>query len=128
MTPEATWRWFRALALAEAASSVALFFVALPVNYVAGVADATAWAGWFHGALFLTYLVALWSTGRVLRWSWGTVVLGSLAAFPPLGTLCFEPRVQPSRGGWRVAGGQHAPACTGGDVDQHDVRLHARVE
>lgn len=95
MNPAATWAWFRAIARAEALSAAALFFVGLPLKYGAGVAEATVWAGWVHGALFLLYLVALWSTARVLGWSWGRAAVGFIAAIPPLGTVWFERRVAP---------------------------------
>lgn len=95
MTPHATWRWFLTLARIEGVSAACLFGVAMPLKYGAGIAEATAWAGWIHGVLFLVYLVALWSTARVLGWSWGTRALGFVAAVVPCGTFLFERRVTP---------------------------------
>lgn len=89
-----TLAWFLTLARAEGVSAIALFAVAMPLKYGAGIPHATLWAGWLHGALFLTYLVALWSTARVQGWTWTDRALGFAAAIVPAGTFWFERRVR----------------------------------
>jgi integral membrane protein len=50
-------RWFlsrlRALSLIEGASTLVLFFVAMPMKYFGGMPRAVTFAGAIHGALFL---------------------------------------------------------------------------
>ncbi len=85
-----TRRWFTSIALAEGASLVALFGVAMPLKYVAGQPEPVAWFGMAHGVLFSVYVVALGSVTRVDGWSWGRSALGFVASLLPLGTFALE--------------------------------------
>lgn len=78
---------FRAVALAEGWSTLALFLVAMPLKYAFDWPHLIRPVGWAHGVLFLAYMAAmipgLW--GRRAGW------LGWLrtfaAAFVPFGTF-----------------------------------------
>lgn len=86
----ATLVWFLWIARAEGVSLLALFGVAMPLKYGLGWMHATAWAGWFHGALFLVYLIALGSVVRVRGWGFLGLALGFIGSLVPLGTFAFE--------------------------------------
>jgi integral membrane protein len=81
---------FVLVARAEGVSTLLLFFVAMPLKYGAGMPHATQGPGWLHGALFLTYLVALLAVTVRERWGLGTTLLGFVVAFLPFGTFWFE--------------------------------------
>ena len=50
---------FRAVALAEGVSFIALIGVAMPLKYIANMPDAVHFAGWAHGYMFIAYLAVL---------------------------------------------------------------------
>ena len=85
-----TLDWFLNVARAEGVSLLLLFGVAMPLKYAAGMPGMVAWVGGLHGALFLLYLVALGSAGRVEGWSWARLAGGFAAAWLPFGTFAFE--------------------------------------
>ncbi len=88
-----TASWFKWIARAEGVSLLVLFGVAMPLKYGAGMAHATIWPGWFHGQLFILYLIALGSIGRVKGWSIKQYATGFAASLLPGGTFLFERRV-----------------------------------
>ena len=92
-TDDATLRWFLFLARLEGLSLLALFFVAMPLKYAAGIEAPVAWVGWCHGALFLVYLIALSSVSRVEAWTWARTGFGFLASMVPFGTFVLERRL-----------------------------------
>jgi integral membrane protein len=59
-------RWLRVLSLIEGSSTLVLFFVAMPLKYLAGIPLAVTIAGTIHGALFLAVVAMfLLAIGRV---------------------------------------------------------------
>lgn len=84
------WAWFRQVAWLEGASLVLLMLVVMPLRRLAGIQLDGGLLGWTHGVLFLVYLQALWSTGRLRGWSAGRYALGLGAAVVPMGTFFFE--------------------------------------
>lgn len=84
-----TATWFKLVAWAEGLSLLALFGIAMPLKYGAGIAEATSVVGWVHGVLVFVYLIALWSAARVLKWSWGQMALGFVASLIPFGPFVF---------------------------------------
>lgn len=88
-----TERLFFAIARAEGLSLLALFFVAMPLKYGAGMPLATTWTGWAHGVLFVAYVVALAAAAFQARWSLGRTALGFVCASVPFGTFWFERQV-----------------------------------
>ena len=90
---DAIYRWFKAIAVAEAGSLLFLFGIAMPAKYLAGHPELIAWTGWLHGVFFLLYVGAV-GVG-VLRLGWGLVDagLGLAASMLPFGTVLFERRM-----------------------------------
>ncbi|WP_205245739.1 DUF3817 domain-containing protein [Devosia naphthalenivorans] len=78
---------FRAIGLFEGITTLALFFIAMPLKYVFGNPALVPSIGMIHGAAFVIYLVAmlvcLWGRG-FSGWEWART---TLAAFIPLGTF-----------------------------------------
>ncbi len=92
----ATLQWFAWIARAEGVSLLLLFGVYMPLKYGAGIVldGGQGWFGWVHGAMQLTYLVALVVAARVLQWNGVRQLLGAIASLLPLGTFVFEHRVR----------------------------------
>ncbi len=85
---------FRAVALAEGLSVIALFFIAMPLKYAAGIPEAVKFTGWAHGLLFVLYLFALLDAAITYRWSIVRVLGGLAASLLPFGTFVFEARLR----------------------------------
>jgi integral membrane protein len=93
-------RFFRAVALFEGITTLALFLIAMPVKYWLGNPVLVPPVGMTHGVAFLAYLavmvVALWGKrAGVLGW-----LRTFLAAFFPFGTFLNDPylrRLQAAR-------------------------------
>ena len=85
---------FRAVALAEGLSVIALFFIAMPLKYAMGMPQAVKFTGWVHGLLFGLYLFALMEAALTYRWSFVRGVGGVCASLLPFGTFVFEARLR----------------------------------
>lgn len=46
-------KWLRILSFCEGISTLVLFFIAMPMKYGFGVAEAVSWPGRIHGAFFV---------------------------------------------------------------------------
>ena len=46
--------------------------------------------GWVHGTLVLVYLQALFSTRKLLGWSWSKAIAGAVGGMLPFGSFVFE--------------------------------------
>jgi len=81
---------FRIVALLEGLSWLGLL-VGMYLKYLTdrGAAGVHLF-GPIHGGVFVAFVVLTLLTGRVLRWSPGTVALGLAASVPPFGTVVFE--------------------------------------
>ena len=53
--------------------------------------------GPIHGALFVVYCISVLFAARSHQWNFRTVLVGLIAAVPPLATLWFERRVTAPR-------------------------------
>ena len=90
MKPSAAALLFRAVALAEAGSWVALLG-GMFVKWVLRESEAgVQMFGPVHGAVFMAYVVVTLVVWRVLRWDARTGLLALAASVPPLATLCFD--------------------------------------
>lgn len=83
-------RRFRLIAFIEGVSVLLLFFVAMPLKYLAGEPGPVQWVGWAHGFLFVAYVIAVANVAFVARWSLLRVGVALLASLPPFGTFLFE--------------------------------------
>ena len=84
-----TRTWFTAVAVAEGLSLITLFGIAMPLKYGLGMEEATQVVGWIHGVLVFVYIIALWSTARVYKWSWAKTGLGFVASLIPFAPFVF---------------------------------------
>lgn len=80
-------RLFRAVALFEGVTTVALFFVAMPLKYFFGAPFLVPPVGMAHGIAFILYLLAMVPALASSRASAGGWLRTTLAAFVPLGTF-----------------------------------------
>lgn len=88
--PTLVARIFRAVAIAEACSWVALL-AGMFLKWVLAVTEiGVQVAGPVHGALFVAYLLVTVPAARTFRWDARTVVIGVAASVPPLATVWFE--------------------------------------
>lgn len=87
---------FRAIALAESASWIALL-AAVVLELVADVGDLTSVVGPVHGVLFLGYLASILVLRRQLRWDGQRTMAAVLASLVPLGAYLLVERRLPGR-------------------------------
>lgn len=78
---------FRLVALIEGATTIALFFVAMPLKYLAGNPALVPSVGMAHGIAFIAYLVAMVPALALSRTDVRGWLQTTLAAFIPLGTF-----------------------------------------
>jgi integral membrane protein len=81
---------FRKIALVEGVTTLFLFFVAMPLKYLAGQPALVPPAGWLHGIAFVVYVAMMMATLRSRRIG----ALGWLrtfgAALVPFGTFAND--------------------------------------
>jgi integral membrane protein len=84
-------RW---VGLVEGTSALLLFFVAMPLKYLADMPGPTTVIGSIHGALFVLYAaVVLWAWAcRKLSFGW--VLLLALASIVPVGPFIADARLK----------------------------------
>ncbi|KKB76171.1 membrane protein [Devosia limi DSM 17137] len=87
-------RLFRFVGIVEGITTVALFFVAMPLKYWFAMPGLVPPVGMIHGAAFVVYLLAmvvcLWGRGFT-AWEWTRT---TFAAFFPLGTFLNDPMLR----------------------------------
>ena len=84
----------RLVGFAEGVSCVALFFVAMPLKYIADLPLAVRIVGAVHGGLFLAFLAVLVVAMARRRWSLGRGLLAAGAAVVPFGTFVIDRRLR----------------------------------
>jgi integral membrane protein len=78
----------------EGSSLLLLFFVAMPLKYVAEIPEPVHYAGWAHGLLFTAFVAGL-AAGLVrLGWPLWLVATGLVASMLPFGTFLWERQLQ----------------------------------
>lgn len=75
---------FAFVALLEGISTVVLFFIAMPLKYLAGIENAVKYPGWVHGVLFMLYIGMLISVAIKYDWKLKRVFIYGLGALVPL--------------------------------------------
>ena len=80
----------RLIALIEGTSCVLLFFVAMPLKYLAGQDWAVTVVGSAHGALWVTYMLAVVNAWRARKWPADRVIVAGLVSIPPIATFIFD--------------------------------------
>lgn len=84
-------RFFRRVALVEGVTTLALFFVAMPMKYLAGDPRLVPPVGMIHGVAFLVYLGVMVAALRGRGFSAGEWVRTTAASFVPFGTFLNDP-------------------------------------
>lgn len=82
---------FRKVALVEGVTTVLLFFVAMPMKYLAGDPRLVPPVGWLHGIAFVAYVAMMVVTFRTLRVGTSGWVRTFAASLVPLGTFINDP-------------------------------------
>ena len=80
-------RW---AALFEGSSLLLLLFVAMPLKYYAGMAEAVKIIGPIHGVLFLAFVVLLFLHAAKRELGLVKTLIGFFASFIPFGTFIFK--------------------------------------
>ena len=78
---------FRKIALIEGITTVLLFFVAMPLKYLAGQPWLVPPVGWLHGIAFIAYVVMMIAALRRYRVGASGWLRTFAAALLPLGTF-----------------------------------------
>jgi integral membrane protein len=84
---------FSLIGKAEGISSLLLFFVAMPLKYLADFPQAVTYVGMAHGVLFLGYVGSALLNGFERKWKFSSFALLALASLLPGGPLYIDPVV-----------------------------------
>lgn len=84
---------FLLIGKAEGISSLLLFFVAMPLKYIFGMAEAVSIVGMLHGVLFVAYIGSAVLNGFERKWKFTSFLLLALASILPGGPLYIDPIV-----------------------------------
>lgn len=88
---ELSFNIFRKMALLEGVTTVALFFVAMPLKYLFGIPEPVSVVGLIHGYAFIGYVVTMIAALAGRGWSFMDWTRTFLASIVPLGTFLNEP-------------------------------------
>ncbi len=80
----------RGLGLMEGLSSIALFFIAMPLKYLAGLPEAVRIVGMLHGILFILYVIAGVRVAQTRHWSFLRIAKLIAASIVPFGPFVFD--------------------------------------
>jgi len=83
-------RIFQQVALWEAISTVLLFFVAMPLKYLADIPDAVRVAGSIHGFLVVIFVVLLIMCWSEYKWPFSRVAKYFVASLIPIVSFWIE--------------------------------------
>ncbi|WP_118194042.1 DUF3817 domain-containing protein [Albibacterium indicum] len=85
---------FMQVAFIEGISTVILFFIAMPLKYLADWPLGVKYVGWAHGLLFIAYLVLLISCWYIYKWSFKRLAVFFLASLIPLAPFWVERKLK----------------------------------
>lgn len=85
---------FRKTALVEGVTTLALFFVAMPLKHLFGWPALVPPVGWIHGVAFIAYLAAMAAAFIPLRVGALGWLRSFAAALVPFGTFLNDPWVK----------------------------------
>ena len=92
-TLPAPLRWLRAIGITEGISTLALFGIAMPLKYGAGMPLAVSVVGSVHGGLFVLYAVAILLAMRRYRWPLRRGIALVAASILPFGPFVLDRRI-----------------------------------
>lgn len=81
---------FRSIALLEGLSTLALFFFAMPMKYIAGDPIYVKNIGMAHGILFILYIAFAILIKNEQKWNPRTFAIVCMASIFPFGTFYVE--------------------------------------
>ncbi|SDK29349.1 DUF3817 domain-containing protein [Sediminibacillus albus] len=87
-------RLFRVFGMIEGTSLVILLFIAMPLKYMAGLAEIVTVVGSLHGFFFILYLLVIAYTTFKTRWALRWIFSSVLVAFIPFGNYVLDYRLQ----------------------------------
>lgn len=90
VTPRARFLLFRRVAFVEGVTTLALFFVAMPIKYLLGNPEPVRVTGWLHGVAFIAYVVMMALAVRGRGWSPVDIARTFAAALVPFGTFAND--------------------------------------
>ena len=82
------------IAMLEGISSLILFFVAMPLKYLAHIPEPVKYFGWLHGVLFITYVIGAFLCWVKYKWSFGKAALVFFASLLPIIPFIIEKRLK----------------------------------
>ncbi len=77
----------RIAALIEGVTCIALYLIAMPLKYGAGIESAVRIPGMIHGVFFIAYLLLLLPVFKQQKWSFSTLLICGLASVVPFMTF-----------------------------------------
>ena len=84
---------FKMVGIAETCSTLCLFFIAMPLKYMAGDPSWVKIIGPIHGMLWVMYIGMLWQGYIQQQWNMKAVITGGLLSIPPGGPIWFDGRI-----------------------------------
>lgn len=80
----------RIAALIEGITCIALYLIAMPLKYGAGIESAVRIPGMIHGIFFIAYLILLLPVYKQQKWEFKTLFIGGIASVVPFMTFWFD--------------------------------------
>lgn len=81
---------FRAIALLEGVSYLALFTISMPLKRLAGIPEPNMYIGYAHGFLFIAYVLLAFLFWRSERWGFKRLLILMIASLLPFGTFYID--------------------------------------
>lgn len=85
-------RFLRVMGIADGISLLVLLLIAMPLKYFAGLPIVVTIVGSLHGAIFVTYVIAIAIAIVQLRIRWHIIysLIAGVVAFIPFGNFIFD--------------------------------------
>lgn len=80
----------RIAALIEGITCIALYLIAMPLKYSAGIDSAVRIPGMIHGIFFIAYLVLLLPVYKQENWKFGRLFICGIASIVPFMTFWVD--------------------------------------
>lgn len=80
----------RIIGLVEGVSTLLLFFVAMPLKYLASRPEPVRVVGTIHGGLWVLFIAAAVHVAVIRKWSPGRAAVAFVASVLPFGTFVFD--------------------------------------
>ena len=83
-------RFLRVMGIADGISLLVLLLIAMPLKYFAGLPVVVTIVGSLHGAIFVTYVIAIAIVQLRIRWHIIYSLIAGVVAFIPFGNFIFD--------------------------------------